>query len=61
MLYLTCIMISSVDLAHYGASCAKHGVSVGCGTIINAASGQNSKSSEILWIGCVFANLMKIG
>ena len=23
MLYLTCTMISSVDLAHYGVSCAK--------------------------------------
>ena len=31
MLYLTCIMISSVDLAHYGVSRAKDWVSVDCG------------------------------
>ena len=31
MLYLTCIMIFSVDLAHYGVSCAKDWVSVDCG------------------------------
>ena len=34
MLYLTCTMISSVDLAHYGVSRAKDWVSVDCGTII---------------------------
>ena len=33
MLYLTCIMISSVNLAHYGVSRAKDLVSVECGTI----------------------------
>ena len=33
MLYLTCTIISSVDLAHYGVSCAKDWVSVDCGTI----------------------------
>ena len=32
MLYLTCTMISSVDLAHYGVSRAKDWVSVDCGT-----------------------------
>ena len=32
MLYLTCTMISSVDLAHYGVSRAKDWVSVHCGT-----------------------------
>ena len=32
MLYLTCTMISNVDLAHYGASRAKDWVSVDCGT-----------------------------
>ena len=32
MLYLTCAMISSVDLAHYGVSLAKDWVSVDCGT-----------------------------
>ena len=30
MLYLTCTMISSVDLAHYGVFCAKDWVSVYC-------------------------------
>ena len=34
MLYLTCTMISSVDLAHFGVSCAKDWVSVDCGTIL---------------------------
>ena len=33
MLYLTCTMISSVDLAHYGVSRAKDWVSVDCGTM----------------------------
>ena len=32
MLYLTCTMISSVYLAHYGVSRAKDWVSVDCGT-----------------------------
>ena len=32
MLYLTCTMISSVDLAHYEVSRAKDWVSVDCGT-----------------------------
>ena len=32
MLYLTCTMISNVDLAHYGMSHAKDWVSVDCGT-----------------------------
>ena len=35
MLYLTCTMISSVDLAHYGISHAKDWVSVDCGTMSN--------------------------
>ena len=34
MFYLTCTMISSVDLAHYGISRAKNYVSVDCCTII---------------------------
>ena len=34
MLYLTCTMISRVDLAHNGVSCAKDLVSVDCGTIV---------------------------
>ena len=32
MLYITCTMITSVDLAHYGVSRAKDWVSVDCGT-----------------------------
>ena len=32
MLYLACIMVSSVDLAQYGVSRAKDWVSVDCGT-----------------------------
>ena len=34
MLYLTCTMISSVDLARYGVSGAKDRVSGDCGTIL---------------------------
>ena len=33
MFYLTCTMISSVDLAHYGLPRAKDWVTVDCGTI----------------------------
>ena len=33
MLYLTCTMISSVDLAHYGLFRAKDCISVDCGTM----------------------------
>ena len=33
MLYLTCTMISGVDLARYGVSSAKDWVSVDCGSI----------------------------
>ena len=35
MLYLTCTMISSVDLADYGVFHAKDWVSVNCGTMNN--------------------------
>ena len=35
MLYLTCPVISSVDLAHYRVSRALDWVSVDCGTIAN--------------------------
>ena len=34
MLYLTCMMLSSVDLAYFGVSRGKDWVSVDCGTII---------------------------
>ena len=34
MLYLTCTMISSVDLAHYRVSRAKVWISVDCGTTV---------------------------
>ena len=34
MLYVTCTMISSVDLAHYGVSHAIDRVSADCGTIL---------------------------
>ena len=32
MLYLTCTMLSSLDLAHYEVSCAKDSVSMDCDT-----------------------------
>ena len=38
MLYLTCTMISSVDLAHYGVSRTKEWVPVNCGTRIQRTS-----------------------
>ena len=38
MLYLTCTTITSVDLAHYGASRAKDWVSVYCGTKDNGGA-----------------------
>ena len=38
MLYLTCTMISSVDLAHYGVYRAKDWVSVDCGIISNSCA-----------------------
>ena len=33
MLYLTCTIISSVDLEHYGVACAEDWVSVHCGMV----------------------------
>ena len=38
MFYLTCTMISIVDLARYGALNAKDWVSVDCGTIMKILS-----------------------
>ena len=35
MLYLTCTMISSIDLAHYRVSIGKDWASVACGTTFN--------------------------
>ena len=35
MFYLTCTIITSVDLAHYGVSCAKDCVTMDCGTSPN--------------------------
>ena len=40
MLYITCITITSVDLAHYEVSHAKDWVSVDCGTITYNALGR---------------------
>ena len=34
MFFLSCTMVSSVDLAHYGVSSAKDRVSVDCDTIM---------------------------
>ena len=38
MLYLTCTMVSSEDLAHYGISRAKDWISVDCGTRVFCTS-----------------------
>ena len=48
MLYLTCTMISSVDLACYRVSHAKVWVSVDCGTILNAELNRGSDKMENL-------------
>ena len=42
MLYLPCTIISSVDLAHYGVSCAKDWVFVDCGTNRNYTNEDSS-------------------
>ena len=45
MLYLSRTMISSVELAHYGVSRAKDGVSVDCGTMFTVILTQNPATS----------------
>ena len=47
MLYLTCTIISSVDLAEYGVSRAKDWVSVDCGTRKNVSRYRISTLSEV--------------
>ena len=47
MLYLTCTMISSVDLACYGVSRAKVWVSVDCGTM-HSLSLKTSSINELI-------------
>ena len=42
MLYLTCTIISKVDLAHYGVSRAKDWVFVDCGTSEDTSNVFNS-------------------
>ena len=50
VLYLTCTMISSVNLAHYRVSCAKDLVSVDCGTrTVNVAFYSNYKMFRKAW------------
>ena len=44
MLYLTCTMISSVDLAHYGVSHAKDWVSLDCGTMSVGLSQKSTRT-----------------
>ena len=49
MLYFTCTMIFSVDLAHYGISRAKNWASVDCGTSsfwINAMTEKNQNTNS---------------
>ena len=46
MLCLTCTMISSVDLGHYGVSPAKHWVSVDCGTSENISTFNRNRISD---------------
>ena len=45
MLYLTCITISSVDLAQYGVSLTKDMVSVECGLFYSILSHNLGRSS----------------
>ena len=46
MLYLTCTMISSEDLEHYGVSRAKAWVFVDCGTIQFVVYSPNRKTYD---------------
>ena len=50
MLNLTSTTITSVDLAHYGVSCARDWVSVDCGTrfITNSGSCTTTELSKLL-------------
>ena len=55
MLYVTCTMISSIDLAHYRVSRAKDWVSVDCGTGNDCNPGPRSvPTSYLLTIGRTF-------
>ena len=54
MLCLTCTMISSVDLAHYGVSRANDWVSVDCGTIATCTAIQrNNQLEEVILEKCI--------
>ena len=53
MLYLTCTMISSVDLACYRVSRARDWVSVDCGTNSNMAFGHAYTTADNLGHGYV--------
>ena len=59
MLYLTCTTITSVDLAHYGVSRAKHWVSVDCGTsyviIIYQGNSRHLKKT-LMCLNCKLSN-----
>ena len=52
MLYLTCTMISTVDLAHYGVSHAKDWVSMDCGTSAISDDSDNMDMSADLSLNC---------
>ena len=57
MLYLTCTIISSVDLAHYRVPRAKDRVSVDCGTkyvvSFESSSLTHHRSYRNLYVSCV--------
>ena len=54
MLYVTCTMISSIDLAHYRVSRAKDWVSVDCGTGNDCSGPRSVPTSYLLSIGRTF-------
>ena len=53
MLNLTCTMISSVDLAHYGISRAKDWLSENCGTIWFGYISRSSGLAKTMLLGTV--------
>ena len=50
MLYLSCTIITSVDLAHYGVSRAKDWLSVSCGTIYHIAKKRHKIAYKLILI-----------
>ena len=64
MFYITYTMISSVDLAHYGVSCAKDWVSVDSGTNLDIGTVSPMHSAYLslyLQLGIAFLAFSQLG